>query len=105
MVEGPVYVLPYMNQLPQDYGRSKIVAPTPAPIPTPVPVVPVVPILFPPTSPAPEPPPQGSQIGGPIYGNTPPLNPGYGWLWINTANNGLYAYTDPGVWTQIGTNL
>jgi hypothetical protein len=41
---------------------------------------------------------------GPFYGPTPPEDPLYGWSWVNPANNGLYVYTDPGVWTQIGTN-
>ena len=91
--------LPYMYQLPQDYYRNNF--PVSAPVPTPAPTLPelVVPI---PTPPSPGPP--ASQSGGVWYGSIPPSNPAIGWLWLNSSNNGLYIYTDPNVWTQIGTN-
>jgi hypothetical protein len=95
-------ILPYMRQLPQDYYQKNY--PEPAPTPPPTPSAPVFPILFPPSQPTPVPPTIGGQFGGPWYGSTPPTNPQYGWLWLNSNNNGLYAYGDPGVWTQIGTN-
>jgi hypothetical protein len=93
-----VAILPYPWQLPKDIAAKSV--PTPTPVP-PTPVVPPSPILI--TPPVVEPP-YTVQDGGPYYGDTPPANPYNGWIWINTANNGMYVFTDPGVWTQIGTN-
>ena len=94
--------LPYMNQLPQDYARSLI------PVTAPAEAVPVVPFtVVSPTYVPPEPASPGSPstgTGGAYVGSSPPSSPSYGWLWLNTNNNGLYVYGDPGVWTQIGTN-
>jgi hypothetical protein len=85
--------LPYMNQLPRDFYLNN--APVSVPVPTPTlpdETVPVAPGLPPP------------QSGGTYTGAAPPDNPGVGWVWLNPANNGLYVFTNDGVWTQIGTN-
>jgi hypothetical protein len=104
MSSGTIFidpVLPYMNQLPRDYALKQKPVVVPTPVPTPVPPTPY-PTPIPPTTEAV--PDINLQIGGPWYGDTPPNSPSYGWLWVNPANNGLYVYTDPGVWTQVGTN-
>jgi len=90
-----VVVLPYINQLVPDFVVKSIPAPPP-------PVLPVSPYPVPPFFPEP---PFIPQFDTPMtYGSTPPSDPEYGWLWVNTSNNGLYAYVEPGVWQQIGTN-
>lgn len=85
-----------MDQPARDYALKLVITPTPVPTTTPVPT----PSPIPPTTEVPT----VLQIGGPWYGDTPPDNPSNGWLWVNSANNGLYTYTNPGIWTQIGTN-
>jgi hypothetical protein len=85
--------LPYPSQLPQDYYNKNL--PPGAP-----PITPVEEpsIIEPITTPS------GTQnFGGVWYGDTPPANPGNGWLWV-TSKGALYVYMDPGVWSQIGTN-
>jgi len=95
-VAGP---LPYMKQLPQDYAKSLVspAVPSTVPPPTYVNIPQTPPVEVSPGSPA-------YQLGGVWVGTTPPANPAYGWLWLNSNNNGLYVYADPGAWTQVGTN-
>jgi hypothetical protein len=86
------WLLPYPRQLPQDfYAKGQ------QPIPTPPPT--------PPTSPPPQvaPPPSTVNLGGVYYGDTPPANPQYGYLWSNT-KGALFVWMEPGVWSQVGTN-
>jgi hypothetical protein len=86
-----------MRQLPQDYYAKNYVPPAP--------VIVSPPTFFPfVSSPPPESIPSYPVQGGAWYGNSPPSSPQLGWQWLNPANNGLYLYTNPGVWTQIGTN-
>jgi len=100
--------LPYMKQLPLDYARSQIppsqlgaaaaqalpdmTAQILAWQPSNVPVVPPIPPV--------------QSASGVWVGTSPPSNPNYGWLWLNSNNNGLYTFGDPspGVWSQVGTN-
>jgi len=93
-----------MKQLPGDYYRNNIPTPAPAVSVSPVESTPGFPTSGTYLPPGIEPPVPPFQSGGVWVGTTPPDNPGYGWLWLNSSNNGLYAYSDPGVWTQIGTN-
>jgi hypothetical protein len=90
-------ILPYMKQLPRDFYLFNYPVPAPVPVSEPV-VEPVVPETIPELG-TPVSPPAGVSIG-----DTPPSSPETGAMWLNPANNGLYVYTDPGVWTQIGTN-
>jgi len=95
-------ILPYMYQLPSDYYKKNYATPEettpPPPAFVPPPVLPVD-TLAEPITPA-------YQVGGAWVGTSPPANPAYGWLWLNSNNNGLYVFGDPspGVWTQVGTN-
>lgn len=85
-------ILAYPAQLPQDFYNKNLPQPS-APIP-PAPVEPPSAVILPPAT---------VSNGGIYYGPTPPANPKYGWLW--TSSNGLlYAYIEPGFWSQIGTN-
>jgi len=89
-----MWLLPYPRQLPQDY-YSKNLPPTP----TPQPPVPGLDFPLPPTSPSTV----AVNNGGIYYGDLPPANPQYGWLW--TRGKGyLYLYMEPGIWLQVGTN-
>ena len=92
--------LPYMRQLPQDYYAANYVPPSPSVVVPPVIPNPNSPV----TSTPPVTPTAPFQMGGTWVGTSPPNNPAYGWMWLNSSNNGLYVYTDPGVWTQVGTN-
>lgn len=91
--------LPYMNQLPQDYYTKNYIPLTPVvePVVPPIPLPPIEPSVIITERPA---------QGATWYGSKPPTQPPppFGALWLNPANNGLYIYTNPGVWTQIGTN-
>jgi hypothetical protein len=88
-----MYILPYPQQLPQDYYDKNL-----------PPVVPVTPEAeAPPVITSPAPPTGTLSYGGVFYGSTPPDSPNYGWLWTNT-QGALYVYMEPGVWSQIGTN-
>jgi hypothetical protein len=92
---GPVVRLPYPRQLPQDYYTKNLPS-SDGSVPVPV---------------SPDTGDDSSNIidsgyvnnGGVYYGNAPPDNPLYGWLWTNT-QGALYVYMEPGVWSQIGTN-
>jgi hypothetical protein len=87
-----------MKQLPQDWYAKNYVPPTP------IPVEPVLSPILPLNPPVDDTIPSYPSQGGAWYGSSPPSDPQIGWMWLNPANNGLYLYTDPGVWTQIGTN-
>jgi hypothetical protein len=86
-------ILPYPAQLPQDfYAKGLPEAPSPPPTIPPS-------TALPPTIPTPT----VVNSGGVYYGDTPPDDPLYGWLWTNT-QGALYVYMEPGVWSQVGTN-
>lgn len=88
------WVLPYPNQLPQDYYAKNL----------PSAAQPSVPSITQPTPPDELPDPDAAVHNGGIwYGATPPDNPDNGWLWAN-AQGQVFMYMDPGVWSQIGTN-
>lgn len=88
------WVLPYPNQLPQDfYAKNLPVVPPPI---TPPPTQPTLPEELPDPNAA-------VNNGGIWYGNIPPDSPQNGWLWANTQGQ-VFLYQDPGVWSQIGTN-
>lgn len=94
---GPTWILPYPAQLPQNYYQKGL---SPA-----APSTPTVPTTTTP-NPVPistQPPIASVNSGGIYYGDLPPTNPQYGWLWTNRQGV-LYVYMEPGVWSQIGTN-
>lgn len=93
---GQVLLLPYPRQLPQDYYKKNLSIASP--------VVTTPPTTEVPTTPT-EPDSGGvaTSSGGIYYGDLPPANPQNGWLWTQGAGR-LYMYTDPGIWSQIGTN-
>ena len=89
---GPI--LPYPAQLPQDYYTKNL----------PPPFAPVTPsALTPPIVVAPPAPGASVNNGGIYYGVSPPSNPQYGWLWTQGSGR-LFIYTEPGIWSQVGTN-
>jgi hypothetical protein len=100
-----VAILPYPNQLPSDYAKSLVPSSGPTPSPTPSPT-PGVWAPVPGSTATSPPPPPAYQMGGVWVGTVPPTGASYGWLWLNSSNNGLYVFGDPapGTWTQIGTN-
>jgi hypothetical protein len=89
----PDWVLPYPAQLPQDY-YSKGLEPAPSTPDTPATPTP---------TPIPDEPTGTQSQGGAYYGDTPPDNPSYGWLWTDTQGR-LFVYMEPGIWSQIATN-
>ena len=88
-------ILPYPDQLPQDYYAKNL---PPGAAAGPTPGVPIPPELPPPVDPN-----AAVNNGGLWYGDIPPDSPLNGWLWSNSQGQ-LFIYMDPGVWTQIGTN-
>jgi hypothetical protein len=88
-------ILPYPNQLPQDYYTKNL--PTITPTVTPPTQPPIIIEGLPPDPNA------SVNNGGIWYGAEPPLDPQNGWLWSDT-NGHVFIYQDPGVWQQIGTN-
>lgn len=86
-----------MNQLPKDYYQKNIPVPVPAVIPEPEPLLTFV-------APLPDDTPATLSQSGVWFGTIPPSSPSIGWTWLNSVNNGLYVFTNPGVWTQVGTN-
>jgi hypothetical protein len=84
-----------MDQTAYDYYLKNLPAVAPAPVP--VPEEPSPPVITQPVPPA-------TQSGGAYFGAIPPDSPQVGWLWVNSANDGIYTYTDDDVWVQTGTN-
>ena len=89
------FILPYPDQLPQDYYTKNLPSAAPAALP---PEQPSIPVYVPPLVP-------GAAVnnGGIWYGDIPPSSPQNGWLWANSQGQ-VFMYMDPGVWSQIGTN-
>lgn len=74
-----------MKGLPSAPPSVTVLEPIPSPLPPTEPVSPT------------------ANYGGIYYGDAPPDNPAYGWLWTNR-QGALYVYMEPGVWSQVGTN-
>jgi len=93
--------LPYMYQLPSDYYTKNLPTAPPPVVTEPEPIV--IGVIPPVSYGTPD---EAYQMGGVWVGTVPPASPSYGWMWLNSANNGLYVFGDPapGVWSQIGTN-
>jgi hypothetical protein len=83
-------------------GQQSLRAPPLVIVPPPNGGPPGIPPAIPPDGPVTSTAPS-TNTGLTFYGATPPDDPQVGWLWVDNEGR-LFAYIDPGVWSNISTN-